>query len=75
MSNSAQTESHSILPSYLGGVGGRLDVAKIKAKKIPTQKKSELGIVIGKLELLLELHYYLIPNFCIKKSATSYCCL
>ena len=52
-----------------------VDVAKIRAKKIPTQRKSELGIVIGKLELLLELHYYLMPNFCIKKSATSYCCL
>ena len=51
------------------------DDANLGNKIIPTQKKSELGIVIGKLELLLELHYYLMPNFCIKKSATTYCCL
>jgi hypothetical protein len=49
--------------------------AKVRIRKFPTQRKSELGTEIGILELLLELYYDLMPNFCIKKSATSYCCL
>ena len=49
--------------------------AKLRTKKIPTQRVSELGIVIGFLELLLELHQDLTPNFSIKNSATTYCCI
>ena len=52
-----------------------VDDANLDNKKIPTQKLIELGIVLGILELLLELLYDLMPNFCIKNSATSYCCL
>ena len=51
------------------------DDANLDNKKIPTQKLIELGYVLGILELLLELLYDLMPNLCIKNSATSYCCL
>lgn len=47
--------------------------AKIRTKIIPTQRKTELGIIIGFLELLLELLYDFIPSFSIMKSATMYC--
>ena len=52
-----------------------VDDANLGNKKIPTQKKIELGYVLGILELLLEFLYDLMPNFSIKNSATSYCCL
>jgi hypothetical protein len=51
------------------------DDANVDNKKIPTRKEIELGYVLGILELLLEFLYDLMPNFCIKKSATTYCCL
>ena len=49
--------------------------AKVDIKKIPTQRKSELGLIIGILELLLEFYYDLMPSSCIRKSATTYCCM
>lgn len=52
-----------------------IPTAKVGTKKIPTQSNSELGMIIGILELLLEFHYDLIPSSCIRKSATIYCCM
>ncbi len=48
------------------------DDANLDNKKIPTREKNELGYVLGILELLLELLYDLMLNFCIKNSAPAH---
>ena len=62
-------------PRSQEGAFSPFGTANLGTKKIPTQRLSELGIVIGILELLLEFCYDLMPSFTIKNSATTYCCL
>lgn len=49
------------------------DDAKVRTKKIPTQRKSELGMTLGKLGMLLGI--YLLSSFrnCINFTAGTTC--